>query len=329
MHFGTPRAIVSDNGRHFIRKEFFQLLENYKVEHRRTPPYTPQCDPPSGAHKQGTENYDKSVPGKSQKRWDLLLPELTIAYNTAISESTGYTPVYLNFGPELIPPESLHQENGERPDTRRKIGSDASRRPWNSPERKLRKVPETTEVQNSRRDWAPTKGDEVLKKHHRLKNKAANFDAKMAPKYEGPFLIHRKRAPVIFDLKAPDGKILKHIHVRDLKPYRKEKGEGEQDGAVEGQPEDINCVSTQPLVSGCQDATDSKALQSPHDVKTTRRYRFRHCPRTNLRSHNEHGPPHHHGVPRSRRTTRTTHAHICVAGNPGGRSSPEGNRGKT
>ena len=47
----------------------------------------------------------------------------------------------------------------------------------------------------------------------------------MAPKYEGPFLVHRKRAPVIFDLKHPSGKIVKHIHVRDLKPFQ-EPGEG-------------------------------------------------------------------------------------------------------
>ena len=41
LRFGTPKAVVSDNGRQFIGKEFTQLLEEYKVEHRRTPPYTP------------------------------------------------------------------------------------------------------------------------------------------------------------------------------------------------------------------------------------------------------------------------------------------------
>ena len=56
---------------------------------------------------------------KSKKTWDLLLPELTFAYNTGISEGTG-TPAYLNFGRELIPPGSLYQEHGERPDTPQK-----------------------------------------------------------------------------------------------------------------------------------------------------------------------------------------------------------------
>ena len=54
---------------------------------------------------------------KSPMEWDLFLPELTFAYNTAISISTGYTPAYLNFGQEFKAPGSLHQEIGNRPDS--------------------------------------------------------------------------------------------------------------------------------------------------------------------------------------------------------------------
>ena len=53
---------------------------------------------------------------RSQKKWVALLPELAFAYNSAASDSTGYTPAYLNYGRELIPPGSLHQEKGKRPD---------------------------------------------------------------------------------------------------------------------------------------------------------------------------------------------------------------------
>ena len=106
LRFGTPRAVVSDNGRQFIGKEFFQLVVNYKVEHRRTPPYTPPVERTNKVLKTAINQYLE----KSQKKWDLLLPELIFACNTAISESTSYNPAYLNFGRELIPPGSLHQE---------------------------------------------------------------------------------------------------------------------------------------------------------------------------------------------------------------------------
>ena len=58
----ATRAVVSDNGRQFIGKEFSQLLEDYKIEHRRTPPYTP-----SGAYRQATEDCYKSIPGEIPK----------------------------------------------------------------------------------------------------------------------------------------------------------------------------------------------------------------------------------------------------------------------
>ena len=60
--FGTTRAVVSDNGRQFIGKEFTQVLEDYKIKHRRTPPYTPQW-----SDKLGTEDCDKLVSGESPK----------------------------------------------------------------------------------------------------------------------------------------------------------------------------------------------------------------------------------------------------------------------
>ena len=116
LRFGIPQAIVSDNGRQFIGKEFSQLVENNKVEHRRTPPYTPQYNPVERTNKVLNTAINQYLQ-KSRNKWDLLLPELTFAYNTVISEITGYTPAYLNFSRELIPPGSLHRENGERSDT--------------------------------------------------------------------------------------------------------------------------------------------------------------------------------------------------------------------
>ena len=53
----------------------------------------------------------------SQKPWDQYLPEIALAYNTATSESTGFSPAYLNYGRELIPPGSLSQEVGQWSDS--------------------------------------------------------------------------------------------------------------------------------------------------------------------------------------------------------------------
>ncbi|XP_060971628.1 uncharacterized protein LOC133037886 [Cannabis sativa] len=40
--FGTPRAIISDEGSHFCNKQFEALLSKYGVRHRTALPYHPQ-----------------------------------------------------------------------------------------------------------------------------------------------------------------------------------------------------------------------------------------------------------------------------------------------
>lgn len=40
--YGTPRAIISDGGKHFCNRHFEQLLGKYRVRHRVATPYHPQ-----------------------------------------------------------------------------------------------------------------------------------------------------------------------------------------------------------------------------------------------------------------------------------------------
>ena len=42
FRFGTPRAIISDEGSHFCNKLFKGLLEKYGVRHNVETPYNPQ-----------------------------------------------------------------------------------------------------------------------------------------------------------------------------------------------------------------------------------------------------------------------------------------------
>ena len=41
-HFGCPRALISDNGTHFIEHKFENLLRKYGVLHKYALPYHPQ-----------------------------------------------------------------------------------------------------------------------------------------------------------------------------------------------------------------------------------------------------------------------------------------------
>ena len=41
IHFGTPRAIVSDEGTHFCNKVFTALMAKYRVRHKKALAYHP------------------------------------------------------------------------------------------------------------------------------------------------------------------------------------------------------------------------------------------------------------------------------------------------
>ena len=42
--FGTPQAIISDNGSHFCNRYFEKLLKNYSVTNKLATPYHPQTN---------------------------------------------------------------------------------------------------------------------------------------------------------------------------------------------------------------------------------------------------------------------------------------------
>jgi len=57
----------------------------------------------------------------------------------------------------------------------------------------------------------------VLKKEHPLSKKADSFNAKLAPKFSGPYEVRRLVSPVIVDLRSKRGRWIRHVHGQDLK----------------------------------------------------------------------------------------------------------------
>ena len=70
-----------------------------------------------------------------------------------------------------------------------------------------------------RRSWTPSIGDKVLKKTQHLSGKTANFNAKLAGKFDGPYVVKKKPSPVIFDPQDDRGRYHRHLHIGKLKPY--------------------------------------------------------------------------------------------------------------
>jgi len=223
LRHGAPRIIISDNGRQFVSKEFRNMLREIGIKSRLTPPYSPQCNPEERQNRV-IKTMIAQFSGRNQRSWDRKIREIQFAINTAMHESTGYTPAFLNHGRELRAPGSPSTEKINRPP-----GTQARLEQLDAA-RELARINlarafqrQATHYNLRRREWRPKIGETVYKKTHELSNKAQHKAAKLTP--TGPFTVARIVSPVIVDLRDEKGKYTRHVHVSQLK----ECGEKTQD----------------------------------------------------------------------------------------------------
>ncbi|UYV76308.1 hypothetical protein LAZ67_13003313 [Cordylochernes scorpioides] len=100
LKHGAPREIITDRGRVFQSKLISELTGLCSSAQRFTTAYHPQTN---GL----TERLNKTLADMmamyvdvEQKEWDVILPFITFAYNTAKQDTTGFTPFSLIHGRE-------------------------------------------------------------------------------------------------------------------------------------------------------------------------------------------------------------------------------------
>ncbi|KAK9681170.1 hypothetical protein QE152_g38518 [Popillia japonica] len=74
-----------------------------------------------------------------------------------------------------------------------------------------------------RREVEYTLGQPVYQKNYVLSDASKYFNAKLAPKFVGPFYINRKVSPWTYELKDSDGIVRGTWHASDLKPVETEE----------------------------------------------------------------------------------------------------------
>lgn len=222
--FGVPRTLITDNGKQFISKEFSKLMNAYKVKHFRTANYHPQADPCEAQHRT-LKTMLASYVKDNHRSWDTLLQKVACAMRTGISETTGMSPYFVNFGREIVlsgpdhtPPKvsddpqltsALRPE--QRPDVLTKIFQDVRARIIKAQMRSAKNY------NLRRRDERYSVGQRVWRKSYVLSDKINYVTAKLAPRYVGPLVVSKVVSPWTYELKELNGNNAGVWHAKDLK----------------------------------------------------------------------------------------------------------------
>ncbi|XP_041565903.1 LOW QUALITY PROTEIN: uncharacterized protein LOC121467710, partial [Drosophila elegans] len=107
--YGVPKVLITDNGVQFTSRAFKRFLTELGVRHQFTAPYTPLENPTERANRT-VKTMIAQFAGRDQRTWDEKWPELQLAVNTSVAESTGYSPAFVTQGREPRLPSALFDE---------------------------------------------------------------------------------------------------------------------------------------------------------------------------------------------------------------------------
>lgn len=223
--YGVPQFLGSDNGKQMISHDFKKLAQKYKVHLFNTAYYHARSNP--------TERYNKTIKTmvscyveQDQRKWSENLSSLSCALRTAKSEVTGYSPFYVNFGRNFMYSGDQHFSKSDDFVNKQDVYDCKTRiikfsKMFAQIKEKIARARERNKkvFNKGRRDISFEIGQKVYRRNKVLSSAANYFNAKLAKKFVGPFVVKDRKGTCTYELADERGRSKGLWHVQDLKPY--------------------------------------------------------------------------------------------------------------
>ena len=108
--FGTPRALITDNGTHFCNTGIDKFLHEYGVRHRTSLAYHPQSNGQAEVTNREIKSILEKTVNSSRKDWSKKIEDALWAYRTAFKTPLGMSPFRIVYGKAChLPVELEHR----------------------------------------------------------------------------------------------------------------------------------------------------------------------------------------------------------------------------
>ncbi|XP_015941249.1 uncharacterized protein LOC107466757 [Arachis duranensis] len=107
FRYGSPRAIVSDQGSHFCNRKVEALLKCYGVLHKVTTAYHLQTNRQAEVSNREIKRILEKVVNPQRKDWSIRLGDALRAYRTAYKTPLGMSPFRIVYGKACHPPVEI------------------------------------------------------------------------------------------------------------------------------------------------------------------------------------------------------------------------------
>ena len=108
--FGTPRALITDNGTHLCNKVMDKFLQKYGVRHRTSLAYHPQSNGQAEVSNREIKSILEKTVNSSRKDWSKKIEDALWAYRTAFKTPLGMSPFRIVYGKAChLPVELEHR----------------------------------------------------------------------------------------------------------------------------------------------------------------------------------------------------------------------------